>query len=75
MIDKVEVTTKDEKYQLYLPAILNSWLGVKLLYQKEKASIQKISDIRNSKDKMTGLYFSSKKNNIPYLQYIVNHRF
>ena len=73
-IDKVKVATKDEKYQIYLPVILNSWLGVMLGNQKDEVAIQKISAIRNSQAKMIEFYFASKKNNIPYLQYILNHK-
>ncbi|MDD4991539.1 MAG: O-antigen ligase family protein [Paludibacter sp.] len=73
-IDKVDVTTKDEKYQIYLPVILNSWLGVILPNQKDEVAIQKISTIRNSQTKMIEFYFASKKSNIAYLQYILDHK-
>lgn len=69
-IDKVNITSKDEKYQVYLPVILNSWLGVTITNQKDEDVIKKISEIRNSKNKMIEYYFSSKKSNISYLQYI-----
>jgi O-antigen ligase len=73
-IDRVGVTTKDEKYKIYLPVILNSWLGVQLPNQKNEVAIQKISAIRNSQTNMIEFYFASKKNNIAYLQYILDHK-
>jgi len=73
-IDKVGVTAKDEKYRVYLPVILNSWLGVILANRKDKVSIKKISAIRNSQTQMIEFYFTSKKNNIPYLQYILGNK-
>ncbi len=73
MIDKVAVTTKDEKFQVYLPVILNSWLGTILTNQKDSNAIEKITELRNSKEKMIEFYFTSKKNNLPYLQYILTN--
>jgi len=75
MIDKVDVTTKDEKYRVYLPVILDSWLGAMLANQKDEIAIKKISDIRNSKTKIIEFYFTSKKNKIVYLQYILANSF
>lgn len=73
-IDKVDITTKDEKYQIYLPVILNSWLGVMFSNQKDEMAIKKISAIRNSQTQMVEYYFVSKRNNIPYLQYILDSK-
>lgn len=75
LIDKVEITTKDEKYKIYLPVILKAWIGVILDNQKDVNSIKKISDIINSQDKMLEVYLLSKKNKTPYIKYILNNQF
>ena len=70
-IDKVAVTTKDEKYQVYLPVILDSWLGTIATNRKDEDAIKKIAKVRNSKNDMIELYWESKKNKTAYLQYIL----
>jgi O-antigen ligase len=73
-IDKVAVTTKDEKYQVYLPVILDSWLGTIAANRKDEDAIKKIAEVRNSKKDMIELYWASKKNKIAYLKYILANK-
>ena len=63
MIDKCNVHSTDKKYQIFLPAILSSKIDVILNKQTDNATISRLIDIKNSKDKTLNLYFESKKKN------------
>lgn len=69
-IDKCSINSTEEKYKLFLPAILDSWINDLLLKHKDMYSTKVISDIKSSKDKTTELYYLSKKKGINFKQYI-----
>ena len=69
-IDRCNVECKDQKYKLFLPTILSSWLEIKL--KKEDYSKDKISNLLSDKDKIVQLYFESKVKKIKFDIYVLN---
>ncbi|MDD4149268.1 MAG: O-antigen ligase family protein [Bacteroidales bacterium] len=69
-IDKCDINSVDPKYQIFLPVILNSWLDVLISKEKDMNIVEKISDIKNSDDKLVELYFESKIKNISFEVFI-----
>ena len=68
IIDKCSINSTDPKYKLFLPVILNSLLDDLLSKQKDTDLI--ITDIKNTKDKITQLYFESKIKGVNFEQYV-----
>lgn len=69
-IDKCSINSTDTKYQLFLPAILNSWMDVLLSKQKD---MNLIRALKNIKDKTSQLYFESKNKRVKFEQYIIKN--
>jgi O-antigen ligase len=70
-IEKVDIYTTDEKYKVFLPAILNSWVDGLLSKQKDPDLIKRIMAIKNTNDKLRILYVESKEKGVNFVEYIL----
>ncbi len=66
VIDKCDINTKDEKYQLFLPAILSSWLDMLILHERNEEAVRKLTDIKNTENGIMMLYVASKKKGVNF---------
>jgi len=73
IIDKCDVNCIDPKYKTFLPAILKSWVSDVISKQSNEDSIKKLTEIKTDTDKILKIYFDAKKNNINFIQYILNN--
>jgi O-antigen ligase len=69
-IDKCDIHSKDEKYRLFLPAILNSWLDERIQNEKKSEIVKKLTIIKNTKDELMTLYIESKKKGLDFKELI-----
>jgi O-antigen ligase len=69
-IDKCDMQSKDEKYQLFLPAILNSWLDARIMNEKNAETVEKLTIIKNTKDELITLYVESRKKGLNFKEQI-----
>jgi tetratricopeptide (TPR) repeat protein len=70
-IDQCDINATDQKYQLFLPAILSSLVDHMAESNKEQAA--QFLTIKNNKTELMQLYMTSKKENINFKNYITQH--
>lgn len=71
-IDKCDMQSKDEKYQLILPAILNAWMDDPIAHEKNQDVVKKLTNIKNSKDGLVALYMESRKKGLHFKEHSPN---
>jgi tetratricopeptide (TPR) repeat protein len=69
-IDKCDTQSKDEKYKLFLQAILNAWLDARIVNEKNPVIVEKLTNIKNTKDEIVTLYVESRKKGLNFKEYI-----
>ena len=72
IIDKVDVNSKDPKYQSFLPAILTALIDQKLNKEITPNLRNRLNEIKNSKENLIESYVESKNKNVSFEDYIFN---
>lgn len=70
-IDNCSVNSTDEKYKLFLPAILNSWIELQLFSKNDLRYIDTLNSLKNNKERTLKLYFESKAKRANFMEYVL----
>jgi hypothetical protein len=71
-INKVNTNSSDQKFRTYLPSILKSYIDYLVKIGEIKLKPSNFDLLLNPNTDLTSLYLESKRDSIPFVEYISN---